>query len=210
MLEETIMANLLYDGEYAKKVLPYIKKEYFDNDDIKNIFDSYVHYVDDYKEPPSIEALKIILDNRTDLNEEQYKQIVSKIKELKIDENTNESWLLNETEKFCQDKDLYNAIRKSILILDGKEPQYDKGALPKLLQDSLSISFDNHIGHDYFEDIEERYDFYHKSEERIPFDIDILNKITRGGLPRKSLTVLLATCVHPDTKVKIRKRKKRG
>ena len=193
MLEQTIIANLLYNAEFSRKVIPYIKEEYFDEVSSKMIFTSFSEYVEQYKEPPSVEALKITLDNRKDLNEDLYKIINTEIDNLKLDKDTNQEWLLDETERFCQDKDLFNSIRKSILILDGEDKEYDKGAIPKLLSDSLGISFDSHIGHDYMEDAAERYEFYHRKEERIPFDVDILNRITKGGLPRKSLTVLLAT-----------------
>ena len=193
MLEQTIISNLIYNSEFSRKVTPYLKEEYFDDVATRKIFSSFTDYVSEYKEPPSIEALKITLEERKDLNEETYKQVIDSVNQLKIDKDTNQDWLLAQTEKFCQDKDLFNAIRKSIMILDGKDQQTDKGSIPKLLSDSLGISFDSHIGHDYLEDFDERFDFYHKKEERVPFDIDILNKITKGGLPRKSLTVLLAS-----------------
>lgn len=193
MLEQTILANLLYNEEFCRKTIPYIKEEYFDDVATKKIFSSFVDYVAEYKEPPSIEALKITLDKRKDLNEETFKNVITTIDGLKVDKDTNQEWLLTETEKFCQDKDLFNSIRKAILILDGQDKEHDKGAIPKLLSDSLGINFDSHIGHDYLEDFDERYEFYHRKEERLPFDIEMLNKITKGGLPRKSLTVFLAS-----------------
>jgi replicative DNA helicase len=193
MLEQTILANLIHNDEYCRKVMPYIRESYFDEPSIKKIFASFADYVDRYKEPPSIEALKITLDNRKDLNEDMFKEVIRTVDELKIDKTTNQEWLLTETEKFCQDRDLINAVRKAILIIDGKDKEMDKGAIPKLLSDSLGISFDTHIGHDYLDDFEDRYDFYHRKEERLSFDIDILNKITKGGLPKKSLTLILAT-----------------
>lgn len=193
MLEKTIISNLIYNSEFSRKVYPYIKEEYFDDQGIKKIFSSYSEYVDKYNSPPSLEALKITLDDRKDLNEQSYKEIVQTISELKVDNDTNSEWLLDQTEKFCQDKDLYNSVRKAIIILDGKDKELDKGAIPKLLSDSLGISFDTNIGHDFLEDFDARYDFYHRKEERLEFDIDILNKITKGGLPRKSLTLLLAS-----------------
>lgn len=193
MLEQTILANLLYNGEYSRKVIPYIKEEYFDDVATKKIFSSFAEYVSTYKEPPSVEALKIVLSGRKDLNEDLFKSVNTTIDQLKIDQATNSEWLLSETERFCQDKDLFNSIRKAILILDGQDQEHDKGAIPKLLSDSLGINFDSHIGHDYLEDSDGRYEFYHRKEERIPFDIDLLNKITKGGLPRKSLTLVLAT-----------------
>jgi KaiC/GvpD/RAD55 family RecA-like ATPase len=193
MLEKTIISNLLFNEEFSRKVFPYIKDEYFDENTHKKIFSTYSEYVEKYKEPPSIEALKISIDKRKDLNEDAYKEVCKSIDELSIDATTNQEWLLHETEKFCQDKDLYNSIRKAILILDGQDKDYDKGALPKLLSDSLGISFDTSVGHDFLEDFEDRYEYYHRKEERLSFDIDIFNKITKGGIPRKSMTVLLAT-----------------
>lgn len=193
MLENTILSNLLYNKDYSKKVIPYIKEDYFEDVSLQKIFSSFSDYMNEYKEPPSKEALKIVLDNRKDLNEDLYKDVMKTVSDLKIDENTNQDWLLAETEKFCQNRDLYNAIRRSIVILDGKDKELDKGSIPKLLSDSLGISFDSHVGHDYLDDYDERYDFYHRKEERIPFDLDILNKITKGGLPRKSLSCILAT-----------------
>lgn len=193
MIEKTVLSNLVFNEDYYRRVYPYIKSEYFDDGTIKKVFDTYSDYVEEYKEPPSVEALKISLDKRKDMNEDTYKQVMSTVDSLARDEDTNIEWLVSETEKFCQDKDLYNAIRKAILVIDGEDKQLDKGSLPELLSNSLSISFDTSIGHDYIEDYEDRYDFYHKKEERLPFDIDLLNKITKGGLPRKSLSVLLAT-----------------
>lgn len=193
MLEQTILANLIHNEEYCRKVIPYIRESYFDDITTKKIFSTFVEYVDQYKEPPSVEALKIMLDSRKDLNEEMFKEVIQTVDELKIDKDTNQEWLIAETEKFCQDRDLINSVRKAIMIIDGKDKEMDKGSIPKLLSDSLGISFDTHIGHDYLDDFEDRYEFYHRTEERLPFDIEMLNKITKGGLPKKSLTVLLAS-----------------
>ena len=192
MLEQTILSNLLYNEDYCRKVIPYIREDYFEDIPSQKIFSSFFEYVDQYKEPPSIEALKITLDSRKDLNEDLYKEVMKTVSDLKTDKDTNQEWLLNQTEKFCQDRDLYNAIRRSITILDGKDKQLDKGSIPKLLSDSLGISFDTHIGHDYLDDFDDRYEFYHRKEERLPFDLELLNKITKGGLPKKSLTCILA------------------
>ena len=208
MLEQTILSNLLYNEDYCRKVIPYIHEDYFEDVSSRMIFSSFDEYVAKYKSPPSPEALKITLDGRKDLNEDMFKEVIKTVDELKIDETTNQEWLLSETEKFCQDSDLYNSIRRSITILDGKDKELDKGSIPQLLSDSLGISFDNHVGHDYLDDFEDRYDFYHRKEERIPFDIDIMNKITKGGLPKKSLTIYLAACVHPETKIKVRIKKR--
>jgi replicative DNA helicase len=193
MIEKTVLSNLVLNDTFYRKVYPYIKADYFDDGSLRKIFDTYSSYVEEYKAPPSIEALKLSLDKRKDLNEESYKNIMSEVDSLTADSSTNIDFLVSETEKFCQDKDLFNSIRKAILIMDGQDKENDKGSIPELLAASLGISFDSSVGHDFIEDAESRYDFYHRKEERIPFDIDILNKITKGGLPRKSMTVLLAT-----------------
>lgn len=193
MIEKTVLSNLIFNDEYYRRVYPYIKGEYFDDNNLKKVFDTYSGYVDEYKEPPSIEALKISLDKRKDMNEDSYKNVMSTVDDLQRDPDTNLEWLVSETEKFCQDKDLFNSIRKAILVIDGEDKEMDKGALPELLSKSLSISFDTSIGHDFIDDADSRYDFYHRKEERMPFDIDLLNKVTKGGLPRKSMSVLLAT-----------------
>jgi len=192
MIEKTILSNLFLNEDYSRKVFPYLKEDYFEDIALRKVFSTVSEYVEKYKEPPSVEALRIAVDNRKDLNEDNYNQVNELINTLSIDVDTNVQYLIDETEKFCQDKDLYNAIRKSINILDG-ESSIGKGEIPKLLSDSLGISFDTSVGHDFLNDFEDRYEHYHKKEERIPFDIDIFNKITKGGLPRKSMTVLLAT-----------------
>ncbi len=193
MIETTVLSNLIFNEDYFRKVFPYVKKDYFEDNNSKKIFEAYSEYVEEYREPPSVEVLKLVMDKRKDLNEDAYKNVMASLDQLKTDDKTDQEWLVKETEKFCQDRDLYNAIRKAILVVDGAETEMGKDALPALLQDSLAISFDTSVGHDYLEDYESRYDFYHRKEERIPFDIEILNKITKGGLPRKSMTVLLAT-----------------
>ena len=193
MLEKSILSNLIFNEEYYRKVYPYVKGEYFDDSNHERIFSTFSEYVENYKEAPSIEALKLSLDKRKDLNEDSYKNVMSAVDDFRVDEETNTEFLIDETEKFCQDKDLYNSIRKAILILDGEDKQNDKGSIPKILSDSLGITFDQSVGHDFLEDYEGRYEYYHKKEERLPFDIDLLNKVTKGGLPRKSMTVLLAT-----------------
>ena len=193
MLERTILSNLVFNNDYFQKVFPYLKTDYFEDNNTKKVFETYSKYVEEYKEPPSVEALKISLDKRKDLNEESYKTVMAEVDSLALDSLTNPDWLVSETEKFCQDRDLFNSIRKAILIMNGEEKGSDVGVIPELLSQSLAISFDTSIGHDFIDDADSRYDFYHRKEERLPFDIDMLNKITKGGLPRKSMTVLLAT-----------------
>lgn len=193
MIERTVLSNLVLNEEYCRKVFPYIKEDYFDDSGFRKIFSTFQEYMEKYKEPPSLEALKISLDKRKDLNESAYKEIMESVDGLSVDKDTNSEWLVAETEKFCQDKDLVNSIRKAILIIDGQDKENDKGSIPKILSDSLGISFDSSVGHDFLEDFEGRFEYYRRKEERIPFDIEILNSITKGGLPRKSMTVLLAT-----------------
>jgi len=193
MIEKTVLSNLVFNEDYFRKVYPYLKIDYFESNEHKKIFTAYSEYVEEYREPPSVEVLKLTLDKRKDMNEDMYKEVMVQVDNLKRDNDTDQEWLIKETEKFCQDRDLFNAIRKAILVVDGSDPELSKDGLPALLQDSLAISFDSSVGHDYLEDFDSRYDFYHKKEERIPFDIELLNKITKGGLPRKSMTVLLAT-----------------
>jgi replicative DNA helicase len=193
MIEKTVLTNLILNEDYYRKVYPYLKSIYFEDNNLRKVFDTFAEYVEKYKEQPSLEALKISLDKRKDFNEESYKSVIAEVNTFVRDENTDTKFLIDETEKFCQDRDLYNSIRQSINILEGSGGGLDKGSIPKLLSDSLGISFDTSVGHDFLEDFESRYEFYHRREERLPFDIDILNKITKGGLPRKSMTVLLAT-----------------
>lgn len=190
-MEKTIISHLLFNGEFFQKVLPYIKDEYFEDVAYQKIFDSLSTYTEEYKEPPTVEALKITLGNRKDLNENQFKEINAHIDGLGIDEKTNNEWLFDQTEKFCQDRDLYNSIRRAILILDGQDKELDKGSIPTLLSDSLGINFDTHVGHDFLEDYEARHAYYNRKESRLPFDIDLLNTITKGGIPNKSLTVFM-------------------
>lgn len=193
MIEKTILSNLVFSDNYYRRVFPYLKSDYFEDNNLKKIFDTYSKYIEDYNEPPSIEALKLCVDKRKDLNEDSYKTIMSEVDDLHLDGETNFDFLIRETEKFCQDRDLFNSIRKAILIMNGEDKQSDLGIIPELLSQSLAISFDSSVGHDFIDDANSRYDFYHKKEERLPFDIEMLNKITKGGLPRKSMSVLLAT-----------------
>ncbi|MFA7408352.1 MAG: DnaB-like helicase C-terminal domain-containing protein [Anaerolineaceae bacterium] len=191
-IEKSIISNVLFNEEYYKKVIPYLKEDYFDEPALRKIYSSIAEYVEKYDAAPSREALEVILDQRKDLNETLFKEVMEAASSLKLDPDTDQTWLLNETERFCQDKDLYNSIRQSIMILDGKEKKLDKGMIPKLLSDSLGINFDTHIGHDYAEDHESRFEFYHRKEERLPFGIALWDKVTKGGLPRKSLNILMS------------------
>jgi len=191
MIEKTILSHLVKNEKYTRKVLPFIKPEYFQDRTERVIFEHVYQYVDRYNNIPTKEALIIEIDNDDKLSEDQFGSCVEIINDLEIEQNTNIDWLLDNTEKWCQDKSVYNAIMESISIIDGKSDK-STNALPELLQDALSVSFDGYIGHDFLDDAEKRFEFYNKVEDKIEFDLDMFNKITKGGLPKKTLNVILA------------------
>ena len=193
-LEQTILRNLIKNDEYLRKVLPFIKEEYFTDRTDRTIFSEIVTFAEKYNSPPTIEAINIAIGEKRDLKSEEVSKCFETTKELEVsgDELPKIEWLVDKTEKFCQEKAIYNAVLGSISILDGKDTVNDKGSIPKLLSDALAISFDSSVGHDYLEDSDSRFDFYHRIEERIPFDLDYFNKITKGGLPKKTLNIALA------------------
>lgn len=192
MIEETVLSGLLHNEEYARRVLPFIKPDYFTDPTDRLVFEEIERYVSKYNTLPTKEAIKLAVDENDRLNQDQFDAAVKAVSSLSYDDKTDLEWLVEKTEKFCQDKAIYNAVREAILILDDKHDNLTKGSIPDLLQDALGVSFDTNIGHDYIENAEERFDFYHRVENRIPLDIKMLNVITNGGLARKSLTVLLA------------------
>lgn len=189
--ELLILRNLIHDEDYARRTIPYLKDEYFDDIAEKTIYKQIDDFITKYNALPTREALVIELDNKGTINDELFSRCTSLVGELE-QEQCDKKWLVDTTEKFCQEKALYNSIMKSIQILDGKDSKMDKGMIPELLSDALAVSFDPNIGHDLFEDSDSRFEFYHRTEERIPFDLDYLNKITKGGLPKKSLNIILA------------------
>jgi len=191
-IERTILSNLLFNDEYGRKVIPFLKPEYFQDYNEKIVFDLIDDYVKKYNSFPSIEALAIDLSNKEGLNEQTFKIAKEIVSSLEHDSNTKLDWLLDQTEKFCQDKALYLAIMRSIQIMDEKNGSISKGNIPTILTDALGVSFDTHIGHDFLGDSDERYEFYHRKEKRIPFDLDYFNTITNGGLPNKTLNIALA------------------
>jgi len=191
MLQTLILQNLLTNDQFTRTVIPFLKKEYFDLDH-KNVFETIITFVNKYNKLPTLETLTIEIDN-LDLSDVQYSSSIDILhKFITIGENQDLDWLLETTEKWCQDRAIHLAIMKSISIIDGKDPTHTKNSLPELLQEALSVTFDRNIGHDYISDTDSRYDFYHKVEERIPFDIDYFNDITKNGLPRKTLNIALA------------------
>ena len=190
-IEESILRNLLYNEEYYRKVVPFIKAEYFQEYSEKVIFEEISDFSAKYDKIPTKEVLTINLQNRTDLTDETFNDTVTSVKNLS-DEWVDYDWLLDATEKWCQDRAIYLALMQSIKIADGGDKKLDKGAIPSILQDALAVSFDEHIGHDYLEQVTSRYEFYHRKEEKIPFDLDKFNYITKGGLPNKTLNIALA------------------
>ena len=192
-IETTILKNLLQNEDYARKVLPFLKEDYFTENCDKIVYNHINSFIIKYNNLPTKEALNIEL-SESKITEEDFKESTNLVDEIdKNEENyTDLSWLLDTTEKFCQDKAIYNAVVESISILDNPKSISDKGAIPDILSDALSVSFDPHVGHDYIDDSDDRYDFYHRVEERIPFDLDYFNRITKGGLPQKTLNICLA------------------
>ena len=190
-VEITILKNLLYNEEYSRKVIPFIQPEYFQETEQKIVFEEIVKFIAAYNTQITVEALLIEISNRRDLNEEMLKQLQMLVTNL---ENTpaDEQWLIDTTEKWCRDKAIYIALMESIHIADGNDEKKSRDAIPSILSEALAVSFDNNIGHDYFANADERFDYYHQKQDKIPFDLEYFNKITKGGLVNKSLNVALA------------------
>ena len=190
-IETTILRNLIFNEDYSRKVIPFIKPEYFDQRSEKVIFEEITQFIIKYGSAITIEALNIETENRTDLNENEVKE-VREINESFADSVVDSQWLIDSTEKWCRDRAIYLALMESIALADGQDETKGRDAIPTILSDALSVSFDNHIGHDYLNDYEERYESYHKKEDKIPFDLEYFDKITKGGIPNKTLNVALA------------------
>ena len=193
-LETVILRNLIRNEDYLRKVLPFLKTEYFTDKTEKIIYEEINKFTETYNSTPTIEAIGLAVKERRNLSDEELEKSKSYLHEIASfkDEESKVQWLTDKTEKFCQEKAIYNAVLGSISILDGKDKSNDKGAIPKILSDALAVSFDSSVGHDYLENSDERYEFYHRKEERIPFDLEYFNKITKGGLPAKTLNIALA------------------
>ena len=190
-IERTTLKNLIHNDEYARKVLPFLKEEYFTERFDKILFREIYHFITKYNNLPTKEALSIELSNRKDVNETEYKSITDILGTLNK-EPIDQEWLVETTEKFCKDRAIHNAILNGIHILDGKDKEHSPEYLPEMLSQALSVSFDQKIGHDYLTDTKERYDFYKRKEERLELDLEFFNKITRGGIPSKTLNICLA------------------
>jgi replicative DNA helicase len=190
-IETTILRNLVFNNDYCRKVLPFIKNEYFENLHEKVVFEEICKFILNYDNLATKEVLLIETEKRTDITEDTYKTICDYI-QLLDDSTVDNQWLIDTTEKWCRDRAIYLALMESIKIADGQDEKKNRDSIPSILQDALAVSFDDHIGHDYLQDYLDRYDSYHKKEDKIPFDLDYFNKITKGGLPNKTLNIALA------------------
>ena len=190
-IETTILRNLIYDEEFSRKVIPFIQLDYFEQRIERVIFEEISKFIVKYGSSITTEALTIQLEDRDDLNETEIKESRDAVS-LFTDDKVDNQWLVDTTEKWCRDRAIYLALMESISLADGKDDKKGRDAIPSILSDALAVSFDNHIGHDYLEDYEDRYESYHRKEERIEFDLDLFNKITKGGIPNKTLNIALA------------------
>ena len=190
-IETTILRNLFFNEEFARKTIPFIQSDFFEERSEKIIFDEIVSFITKYDSCATLEALNIEVENRTDLTAEEVKNINDISKELN-DSPIDHQWLLDTTEKWCRDRAIYLALMESIHIADGEDDKRNRDAIPSILSDALAVSFDNNIGHDYILNSDDRYEYYHRTEDKIPFDLEYFNKITKGGLPNKTLNIALA------------------
>ena len=191
-IERTTLGQLLTNEDYARKVMPHMKSVYFGDRTERTVFEEIQKFVERYNALPTKDTLEIEIDTRRDLNEDDIKRVLTVVKELSVDTEVNAEWLIETTEKFCKDKAVYNAIVEGISIIDGKDKNRGADAIPSILTDALAVGFDNRVGHDYLLDSAERFEYYHTIEEKIPFDLEFFNKITKGGLPPKTLNIALA------------------
>ena len=190
-IEFLILRNLLHNENYVRKVIPFIKSEYFEDTNQRIVFEEILSFIQEYNQPVTKEVLCIEVENRKDINDTSFKDIVHLIQNLD-DVPIELEWLIDTTEKWCRDRAIYIALIESIHIADGKNEKKSRDSIPSILSDALAVSFDTHIGHDYLLDYEQRYESYHKKEEKIEFDLEYFNKITKGGLPNKTLNIALA------------------
>ena len=190
-VEILILRNLLYNEEYLRKVVPFIKADYYEDSNQRIVFEEIEKFVHEYNQPATKEVLCIEVEKRQDINDTSFQEITKLISYLE-EVPTDYDWLCDTTEKWCRDRAIYLALMESIALADGKDKDKDRGAIPNILSNALAVSFDTHIGHDYLIDYEERYEAYHRKEDLIPFDLEYFNKITKGGLPNKTLNIALA------------------
>ena len=191
-IETIILSKMFSDEEYTRKIIPFLRDEYFHDSSERKLFNYMSAFINKYNSLPTIEAIEIAAQNDTSVNENDFKNLNEKLTQMDSDLEVNSKWLLEETEKFCKDKAVYNAIMKSIQIIDGGDKEHSQDGIPSILQEALGICFDNNVGHDYLDNSESRFDFYHREENKLPFDLEMFNKITGGGLPNKTLNIALA------------------
>ena len=190
-LEQTILRNLLTNDAYTRKVAAFLSPDYFGGV-YKGLFQEFTKFIAKYNKLPTMEAFKIEIDEGDRMSDEHYRHAMEILPNIFTPEKENLDWLIDRTEKWCQDRAVYNAIMESIQVIDGKHQTLTKTALPDILSKALAVTFDTNIGHDYIENVDERFDYYTTTEERIPFDLDLFNQITKGGLPNKALNIALA------------------
>ena len=190
-VERTILRNLIHNEDFCRKTLPFYHSQYFEDSCEKIIFEQIANFVHEYDNMPTKEILLIDIEKRRDITDDQFKEVSSIVSDLH-DETVDQNWLIDTTEKWCRERAIYLALIESIKIADGNNNEKSPDAIPSILSDALAVSFDNHVGHDYLQDYQERYEIYHRKEDKIPFDLEYFNKITKGGLPNKTLNVALA------------------
>jgi replicative DNA helicase len=190
-IEHKILSNLIFTEDYMRKVIPFIKDSYFDVYSEKIIFSEINNYIVKYSTPPTQSILIIEIENRKDISEEIFNECIVKLNDFR-EERIEQQWLIDTTEKWCKERAVYLALMESVKIADGNDKTRSRDAIPSILSEALSVSFDDHVGHDYFLDAAARYEFYHRKEDKLPFDLELFNKITKGGLPRKTLNIALA------------------
>lgn len=192
MIERTILSNLIYSEEYCRKVMPHLREDYFTDPKYKGLFHLVEKHVAKYNVPPTVDTIRLDLESIKEIPEKIYHEMTEELSFWKFDEDVQYTWLIDKTEQFCQDKALYNALMDAVSIVDDEKSSISRGSIPKLLSDAISVSFDDSIGHDYLDDFESRFDYYHLKETKIPFDLHYFNEITNGGVSRKTLNIILA------------------
>lgn len=206
--EFVILSSLVHDEEYARKTLVHIQEEYFQDETQRAIFTTIRDFIQKYQTSPSKIEIGVTIRNDTRLNEGQTEAAIEALEEVfEIYPRRSNEWLMETTEKWCKNQAVYNAIHKAIGIYQGEDLTLETSAIPDLLKDAISICFDNRVGLDFYDDVEQRFDFYTNPENKLPFHLDILNEVTDGGITKKTLNLLVAGCVHPDTMVRVRIRK---
>ena len=196
-IEEIVISNLITNPDYMRKVLPFVKEEYFDDLSQKVVFKEVSTFIETYDNLPEPNAIALEVEKRKDLTEDAVNKVLEILSGLDKTEY-NEDWLLDTTEKWCRERAIYNALMESVQIADGQDKARNQDAIPTIMSEALSVCFDDHVGHDYIEDSESRYDFYHRKEEKIPFDLEFFNKITKGGLPNKTLNIACLLYTSPS------------